>query len=265
MATATALNLVVHDSAAVAHDADAPEAHDATGEGVGGALDLVAHIVRVHRRGLSIDALTSELLPALLAGFEAAAGALLVYRREEASLALSAARGLSAAGARVLETVRWGDPNGWDMPLRALRDRKAYLTHPREDDDSFLSELAGGDEHASHATVAAIPLHYWQSPVGVLLIVAARRAKLEQAIVTRRLAYDVLAFALAAEPAVRTAAPAGDPPPLECVRWTDPRDAAREETARLLADEREPRGDNSSSSEALSRLRCRNCARRSMR
>ena len=56
--------------------------------------------------------------------FDAPAGALLLYRREDATLTLAAARGLAVAGAEALDVLRWGDEPGFgDAAPRARRSQ----------------------------------------------------------------------------------------------------------------------------------------------
>src|SRR5689334_16998197 len=75
----------------------------------GSALAAVMRIVELQLRQVPLDTLTAEALPPMLAIYEAPAGALLLYRREDATLTLAAARGLATPGAEALEVLRWGD------------------------------------------------------------------------------------------------------------------------------------------------------------
>src|SRR5437899_850705 len=133
------------------------------------------------------------MLAPFLEALDARAGALLCYRRDEVALTLAAGRGLTAAAAEQLAMLRWGGGGAWEMPLRALADRAVY--HVSADAlRTVASEPLG--ENAS-STIAAIPLHRWHQPVGVVLAIADGALDVER-VLGHRLAYDVLALAVAA-------------------------------------------------------------------
>lgn len=193
------------------------------------AFDAVVRIVELQLRQVPLDALTVEVLPAMLAIFDAPAGALLLYRREDATLTLAAARGLAVAGAEALDVLRWGDEQTSEMPLRALVDRKVYVVE-KPDEDPFIRRLVGTEQRRPVSTVAAVPLYRWHLPVGVLLILGSTPLG-SDALLAPAFAYSVLALALstllwAREDRGATPLPASEvaPPPLVCVPWVDRRE-----------------------------------------
>ncbi len=207
----------------------------------GAALAAVVRIVELQQRQVPIDTLTAEVLPAMLGLFDAPAGALLLYRREDATLTLASARGLAVAGAEALDVVHWGAEQGFEMPLRALVDRKVYVID-RPAEDSFARRLTSLDERRALSSVAAVPLYRWQLPVGVLLVLAGETPIAAEALLQPRFAYDVLGLALStllwARDDRATPLPASDvaPPPLICVPWIDTRRASDGEGEALSAE-----------------------------
>ena len=213
---------------------DASSSEDASEILARPAFDAIVRIVELQLRHVPLDPLTAEVLPAMLAIFDAPAGALLLYRREDATLTLAAARGLEVAGAEALEVLRWGDERTSEMPLRALVDRKVYVVE-RPDDDPFIRRLVGSDQRRPVTTVAAVPLYRWHLPVGVLLVFGSTEPLTSEALLAPTFAYSVLALALSNllwarddRGATPLPAPESAPPPLVCVPWIDlrERDAA---------------------------------------
>ncbi len=206
-----------------------PSHHVATGIsvaqlfGVGApvtTVELIERIVRLELQQAPLEVLAAEMLAPLLEALDARAGALLCYRRDEAALTLAAGRGLAAAAAEQLATLRWGGGGAWEMPLRALVDRTVY--HVTADALRTVAAEPVGDDAAS--TIAAIPLHRWHQPVGVILAIADGALDPER-VLAYQLAYDVLALALAAalwggaRPSqVDVGASA---PMLACTAWSD--------------------------------------------
>ena len=225
------LSRIVRDLAPGTHPPDALERP---------AFDAIVRIVELQLRQVPLDALTAEVLPAMLAIFDAPAGALLLYRREDATLTLAAARGLAVAGAEALEVLRWGDVETSEMPLRALVDRKIYVVQ-NPDQDPFIRRLVGTDQRRPVSTVAAVPLYRWHLPVGVLLVLGSTTPLGSDALLAPTFAYSVLALALsnllwAREERGATPLPASEaaPPPLVCVPWVDLRER------QVAANERSP-------------------------
>jgi len=156
-------------------------------------VELIERIVRLELQQAPLEVLATEMLAPFLEALDARAGALLCYRRDEVALTLAAGRGLTAAAAEQLAMLRWGGGGAWEMPLRALADRAVY--HVSADAlRTVASEPLG--ENAS-STIAAIPLHRWHQPVGVVLAIADGALDVER-VLGHRLAYDVLALAVAA-------------------------------------------------------------------
>src|SRR5689334_5976274 len=193
------------------------------------ALAAVVRIVQLQLRQVPLDTLTAEVLPEMLRLYDAPAGALMLYRREDATLTLAAARGLSVAGAEALDVLRWGDEQGSEMPLRALVDRKIYVVD-RPEDDPFARRLTGTDSRPV-SSIAAVPLYRWQLPVGVMLVLGGDPPLAADALLAPSFTYSVLALALstllwARDERGAIPLPASDvaPPPLICVPWIDRRD-----------------------------------------
>lgn len=189
-------------------------------------LELIEHVVRLELQQAPVEVLATQMLAPLLEAVGARAGALLCYRRDDGALALAAGRGLAASAPERLGVLRWGGGGAWEMPLRALVERKAYVLDTREH-HAFVAELVGADDANTVVAVAAIPLHRWQQPVGVVLAIADRPLEPEQ-LLEHRLAYDVLAIAMAAAlwggaraPLIDVAAP--PPASLVCEAWLDMR------------------------------------------
>jgi hypothetical protein len=190
---------------------------------VGGPIttvELIERVVRLELQQAPLEVLAAEMLAPLLEALDARAGALLCYRRDEAALTLAAGRGLAAAAAEQLAMLRWGGGGAWEMPLRALVDRTVY--HVSADAFRTVAAEPVGEDAAS--TIAAIPLHRWHQPVGVVLAIADGALDAER-VLAHRLAYDVLALALAAalwggaRPSqVDVGASA---PTLACAAWAD--------------------------------------------
>jgi hypothetical protein len=184
-------------------------------------VELIERVVRLELQQAPLEVLASEMLAPLLVALDARAGALLCYRRDEGALALAAGRGLAASAAEQLGMVRWGGAGTWEMPLRALLERKVYYVGGGEL-RPLVAELMGADETS---TITAIPLHRWHQPVGVVLAIGDRDVEPER-ILAHRLAYDVLAIALGAAlwggPRAATSDAAAVPPPtLVCEAWRD--------------------------------------------
>src|SRR5882724_3314798 len=131
-------------------------------------VELIERIVRLELQQAPLEVLATEMLAPLLEALGARAGALLCYRRDEAALTLAAGRGLTAAAAEQLAMLRWGGGGAWEMPLRALADRAVY--HVSADALRTVASEPLGDDASS--TIAAIPLHRWHQPVGVVLAIA---------------------------------------------------------------------------------------------
>jgi hypothetical protein len=186
-------------------------------------LDLIGRIVRLELQQAPVEVLATQILGPLFEAVNARAGALLCYRRDEGALALAAGRGLSADGAARLASLRWGGSGAWEMPLRALAERKAYLVESA-DLRGFAAELVGPDDAASAASIVGIPLHRWQQPVGVVLALADQPADAAR-ILEHALAYEVLAMALASAlwggPRAASLDETTPPPTLICEAWTD--------------------------------------------
>ncbi len=187
-------------------------------------LELIERIVTLELQQVPIEVLASQMLAPLLEAVDARAGALLCYRRDESALALAAGRGLAAGAAERLAILRWGGAGAWEMPLRALVERKAYVVDALEQ-RAFVTELVGADDAPKIASLAAIPLHRWHQPVGALLAMGDRPLDPER-LLEHRLAYDVLAIALAAALWGGARAPLVDvaatpPPSLVCAAWRD--------------------------------------------
>lgn len=209
----------------------------------GPALAAVVKIVELQLRQVPLDTLTADVLPAMLDIFDAPAGALLLYRREDATLTLAAARGLAVAGAEALDVLRWGDERGSEMPLRALVDRKIYVVDdPRN--DSFTCRLLDADARKPVTSVATVPLYRWHLPVGVLLLLGGDPPLAPEALLAPAFTYSVLALGIsnllwARDERGATPLPAPDtaPTPLICVPWVDQRELHGEVTR--LAQERD--------------------------
>jgi hypothetical protein len=188
-----------------------------------GTLELIERVVRLELQQAPVEVLATQILGPLFEAVNARAGALLCYRRDEGALALAAGRGLSAEGAERLGSLRWGGSGAWEMPLRALAERKAYLVESvnlRE----FAAELVGPTEAATAMSIVGIPLHRWQQPVGVVLALADQPAETAR-ILEHALAYDVLAMALASAlwggPRAASIDESTVPPVLVCEAWVD--------------------------------------------
>jgi hypothetical protein len=204
-------------------------------------LDLIERVVQLELQQAPVEVLATQILGPLFEALDARAGALLCYRRDEGALALAAGRGLSASGAERLGGLRWGGSGAWEMPLRALAERKAYVVESG-DLREFSSDLIGSEDAAAAASVIGIPLHRGQQPVGVILAVADHRTEPAR-ILDYALAYDVLALALASAlwGGPRTAsvdAAAAPPPVLICEAWTDLRAGMHAADGALVTDGR---------------------------
>jgi len=188
-----------------------------------GTLELIERIVRLELQQAPVEVLATQILGPLFEAVNARAGALLCYRRDEAALALAAGRGLSAEGAERLGSLRWGGSGAWEMPLRALAERKAYLVESA-DLREFAAELVGPTDAATAMSIVGIPLHRWQQPVGVVLALADQPAETAR-ILEHALAYDVLAMALASAlwggPRAASIDESTVPPALVCQAWVD--------------------------------------------
>ncbi|HYR96481.1 MAG TPA: GAF domain-containing protein, partial [Candidatus Binatus sp.] len=114
-----------------------------------------------------VDAL-EPALRAILDASGAAAGAICLYDRRHDLLRLAAESGLSDAGCHRLRTIRRGDPDGWDMPLQGLRNRRAYLIE-RAAKNRYVPALV--EENARVGTVACLPLYAGSTPVGSIVLV----------------------------------------------------------------------------------------------
>ncbi len=187
-------------------------------------LELIERIVRLELQQAPVEVLATQILGPLFEAVDARAGALLCYRRDEGALSLAAGRGLSAEGAERLGSLRWGGTGAWEMPLRALAERKAYLVEST-DLREFAAELVGGEEAATAASVIGIPLHRWQQPVGIVLALADHPTEPAR-VLEHALAYDVLALALASAlwggPRAASIDVAAPPPPtLVCEAWAE--------------------------------------------
>ncbi|MCC6847444.1 MAG: hypothetical protein IT294_02995 [Deltaproteobacteria bacterium] len=256
MATApTGLSRIVRDPA------PAVPAHTPSGAIEAPALAAVVRIVELQLRQVPLDTLTADALPAMLDLFEAPAGALLLYRREDAVLTLAAARGLAVAGAEALGVLRWGDEATSEMPLRALVDRKIYVVAaPAE--DPFIRRLIDTRQRRPVSSVAAVPLYRWHLPVGVLLVLGGAAPLASEALRAPGFAYAVLALALstmmwAREERGATPLPASDvaPPPLECAPWVDRRERAEAAGERRTTNAAERAEDRSALDTMLRELR----------
>lgn len=209
----------------------------------GPALAAVVKIVELQLRQVPLDTLTADVLPAMLEIFDAPAGALLLYRREDATLTLAAARGLAVSAAEALDVLRWGDERSSEMPLRALVDRKIYVVeHPS--DEPFTRQLVDLDARKPVASVATVPLYRWQLPVGVLVLLGGEAPLEPAALLAPAFTYSVLALGIsnllwARDERGATPLPAPDtaPPALICVPWVDQRELHGEVTR--LAQERD--------------------------
>ncbi|HEY2386250.1 MAG TPA: hypothetical protein VGK30_04760 [Candidatus Binatia bacterium] len=186
-------------------------------------LELIERIVRLELQQAPVEVLATQILGPLFEALNARAGALLCYRRDEGALALAAGRGLSAEGAERLGSLRWGGSGAWEMPLRALAERKAYLVESA-DLREFAAELVGPAEAATAMSVVGIPLHRWQQPVGIVLALADHPAETAR-VLEHALAYDVLAMALASAlwggPRAASIDESAAPPTLICEAWVD--------------------------------------------
>jgi hypothetical protein len=215
------------------------------------AIAAIERIVGLQIQQAPLEIFAPAVLPALLDGFSAPAGALLLYRCEEDVLALVAARGLSADGHKRLEKLHPGAADAWEIPLHGLLNHKAYIIE-RADANPFVPDLVERKNIPRVATIASIPLYRGPLPVGVLLVVSDRRPINEVEILSHVLAFDVLALAL--EPFGRVAGgrsavalPGGDPPTvggsatdapagtLVCEAWEDPREVVRHLEGELAA------------------------------
>ncbi len=222
----TGLSRIVRDLAPEAPPHAASDTIDAP------TLAAIVRILELQLRQVPLDTLTAEALPLMLDLLEAPAGALLLYRREDATLTLAAARGLAVAGAEALDVLRWGAAETSEMPLRALVDRKIYVVaEPTQ--DPFIRRLTGTDQRWPVGSVATVPLYRWHLPVGVLLVLGSRTPLASDALLAPSFAYAVLALALstlmwARDERGATPLPASDtaPPPLVCVPWVDRREQA---------------------------------------
>jgi hypothetical protein len=209
----------------------------------GPALAAVVKIVELQLRQVPLDTFTADVLPAMLEIFDAPAGALLLYRREDATLTLAAARGLAVSAAEALDVLRWGDEGSSEMPLRALVDRKIYVVE-RPSDDPFTRRLVDPDARKQAASVATVPLYRWQLPVGVLVLLGGETPLAADALLGPAFTYSVLALGIsnllwARDERAATPLPAPDtaPPALICVPWVDQRELHGEVTR--LAQERD--------------------------
>jgi hypothetical protein len=209
----------------------------------GPAHAAVVKIVELQLRQVPLDTLTADVLPAMLEIFDAPAGALLLYRREDATLTLAAARGLAVSAAEALDVLRWGDERSSEMPLRALVDRKIYVVE-RPSDDPFTRQLVDPDARKQVGSVATVPLYRWQLPVGILLLLGGEAPLEPESLLAPAFTYSVLALGIsnllwARDDRGATPLPAPDtaPPPLICVPWVDQRELHGEVTR--LARERD--------------------------
>jgi hypothetical protein len=211
----------------------------------------IERIVGLQIQQAPLEIFAPEVLPALLDGFSAPAGALLLYRCEEEALALVAARGLSASGHRRLDLLRPGAVDTWEIPLHGLLNHKAYIIE-RPDGNPFVPDLVEREEIPRVATIASIPLYRGPLPVGVLLVISDRRPINEVEILSHVLAFDALAIALepfGRAPGNRSAVtdPAADAPApgeaaadasaaaLVCEAWEEPRQGVQQLETELAA------------------------------
>ena len=214
-------------------------------------IAAIERIVGLQIQQVPLEIFAPEVLPALLDGFSAPAGALLLYRCEEEALALVAARGLSATGHKRLEMLRPGAADAWEIPLHGLLNHKAYIIE-RPDGNPFVPDLVEREEIPRVATIASIPLYRGLLPVGVLLVISDRRPINEVEILSHVLAFDALALALESlgrAPGNRSAVtdPAADAlvlggpdadasaGALVCEAWEEPRQVAQQLEAELAA------------------------------
>ena len=215
------------------------------------AIEAIERIVGLQIQQAPLEIFAPEVLPALLDGFSAPAGALLLYRCEEEALMLVAARGLSEAGHKRLQKLHRGAADAWEIPLHGLLNHKAYIIE-RADANPFVPDLVERKDIPRVATIASIPLYRGPLPIGVLLLIADRRPINEVEILSHLLAFDVLALAL--EPFGRVAGnraavalPGGDLPAadgsvaaapaatLVCEAWEEPRQVVRQLEGELAA------------------------------
>ena len=152
---------------AVAHDADgdAP-AHQA------GPLEQ-----RLREIAGGADAPEDALEPALQALCEATgigAAALCLYDAQQEVLRLTTDIGLSDEGCRYLRSVRQGAGATWDVPLRSLTSRRAFLL----DRSPALPPLV--DAMASVTTVACVPVCAGATPIASLVLVALAPRVIEE-------------------------------------------------------------------------------------
>jgi CheY-like chemotaxis protein len=99
------------------------------------------------------------------------AGAVCLFDAHQHVLRLVAESGLSDEGCRVLRSMRQDITSSWDMPLRSLLSRRAYLIE-NASENPYVPALV--DDPKVMATVACLPLYADSNPVGSLIIVAVR-------------------------------------------------------------------------------------------
>jgi len=142
-------------------------------------LEVVERLVELEEQVLPLRGLLERALPVLLSSAGVSTGALLVYKPDLERLVLVAQQGLSEAGISVLREISPGGMTGWEIPLHALLNRKAYIIdhiaeHP------FVPRLVPVEKLGQVTNLAMVPLYRASTPTGVIILIADRGRPLEE-------------------------------------------------------------------------------------
>jgi len=108
----------------------------------------------------------------------AGAGALCLFDARQETLRLAAEQGLSDAGCKMVRSIKRGDGESWDMPLRSLLNNRAYLVENTRR-GKHVPFLVQGPPHTT--VVACIPLYAEGFPLGSLMLLSLEPETLKHA------------------------------------------------------------------------------------
>jgi len=108
----------------------------------------------------------------------AGAGALCLFDARHETLRLAAEQGLSDAGCKMVRSIKRGDGESWDMPLRSLLNNRAYLVENTRR-GKHVPFLVQGPPHTT--VVACIPLYAEGFPLGSLMLLSLEPDTLKHA------------------------------------------------------------------------------------
>ena len=127
---------------------------------------LVERLRQIANECAPEDAIEAAL-QAIIEDFRATAGAVCGFDQRHSLLRLVSEVGLSDAGCKRLRSIRNGDPTSWEMPLRGVQNRCAYLIE-KAGENRYVPPLLEGSSPLR--TIACVPLYEGSVPVGSLIL-----------------------------------------------------------------------------------------------